>query len=540
MKRQTFTLLAGSLALLGCTTAAEYEGSVAENSSPVINGTPVTADGIGTPWLSTSCSSTLIHSRAVLTAGHCLNAEVKVTPPVGTPIDPSTITVTTQYGKTSSGAQSYFHPLYDAAILTLASELPLPSSASIMPTFYPGADADLVGQAVYCQGWGATTFTTGGGLNSAILGVSKTESGGYQLVPNASGQILWKGDSGGSCFILAPGGAPLITGVMSTGHFDGTVGVAGGTVKSNHQVGSEDIRDWVNATLSIGIAALPTATSVSPSRGGVGTVVTIQGTNLTNASIFLDTGTSNSSALQGTSCSSTKCTFTAPALPSIGAATMTVDLIVNGVAVTAGTFTYTPKPACTYSFENDISQGKCGGALSVSCPATLNAQLNHTPTDAVTVYEAPSIASPWTPLWNVDYTSRYMPHVSEPTGSLVNLMACTGGDPAKGIFGDCDLPAAVRVTQYPCCVPLQCTPNAGSLCGHAPDGCGGFIDCGTCPSGSTCQSNNYCSTVCTSPECKCAAGGGTWNSDSNICVHCTTKACQCAQSGGSWNGHSCE
>jgi hypothetical protein len=59
----------------------------------------------------------------------------------------------------------------------------------------------------------------------------------------------------------------------------------------------------------------------------------------------------------------------------------------------------------------------------------------------------------------------------------------------------------------PPCTPLTAC-DAGRACGSQPDGCGGTLDCGTCPQGQQCVSNStaaVCETPCT-PLTACDAG----------------------------------
>src|SRR5262249_7626067 len=93
------SLLCG-LGLVSCGGAAE---STADTSEPVINGTPVATDNIGTPVLSISnapnppnpsqswgCSGTMLNSTWVLTAHHCVTINNLTTG--GTIIPPGTLT----------------------------------------------------------------------------------------------------------------------------------------------------------------------------------------------------------------------------------------------------------------------------------------------------------------------------------------------------------------------------------------------------------------------------------------------------------------
>src|SRR5580700_8114564 len=49
------------------------------------------------------------------------------------------------------------------------------------------------------------------------------------------------------------------------------------------------------------------------------------------------------------------------------------------------------------------------------------------------------------------------------------------------------------------CRPLTCQ-QVGASCNQTGDGCGGIIDCGTCPVGAWCNSIN-CVHLCSPPNC---------------------------------------
>jgi hypothetical protein len=74
------------------------------------------------------------------------------------------------------------------------------------------------------------------------------------------------------------------------------------------------------------------------------------------------------------------------------------------------------------------------------------------------------------------------------------------------------------------CAPTTCQP---SQCGIISDGCGGSFDCGGCPSGSQCISNNYCCMPLT-----CASAGFTCGTLLDGCGH--TLSC-----GGCPSGQAC-
>lgn len=52
-------------------------------------------------------------------------------------------------------------------------------------------------------------------------------------------------------------------------------------------------------------------------------------------------------------------------------------------------------------------------------------------------------------------------------------------------------PPALKLPSPPPCVPKTCA-DLGTTCGQTPDGCGGAMDCGTCPGGYYCRADNKC------------------------------------------------
>ncbi len=231
-------------AAVACSAQVVGDSTPVESTvEPIINGNTVSTDTIGTPILSVGCSSTLLSDRWLITAHHCLTNEGVVTG--GTPVTASTVTATLLNGTHATGSAVYLHPTLDVALLSLSSSLLNANGHPWANPLYLGQSTGLAGQTLYCQGWGDNTFTSGyGTLRSASIKVSQGESGGYQIVPNSSGQIDWLGDSGSSCFTFI-GGYYNITGVQSTCTYSGTKGVAGGSVLSCHQVGIDFVRDWV-------------------------------------------------------------------------------------------------------------------------------------------------------------------------------------------------------------------------------------------------------------------------------------------------------
>jgi hypothetical protein len=146
-------------------------------------------------------------------------------------------------GASAVGAKIHLHPTLDVALMKLASPLVSPTGVQYVNSFYSGSSASLVGRTVYCQGWGDNTLNNSflsdgsgfGTLRSATLSISKAEGDGYDVVPNASGQISHSGDSGSACFLSG-----AITGVDVIG--DGQTFA--------HHIGADSIRDWVSGIIS--------------------------------------------------------------------------------------------------------------------------------------------------------------------------------------------------------------------------------------------------------------------------------------------------
>jgi hypothetical protein len=261
MSRNTIAILCALHASAFSTSCAtdddtdnEHAEDVATNSERIINGTALSSDSRGTAALiigsTRGCSSTLLSSRWLLTAHHCLtNEEVIVG---GTPVTPSSVTAVLLSGATAIGKQVYLHPSSDVALLQLQSPLLAPSGAPYVNPLHAGASSGLVGQTLYCQGWGYDTFAGGWGtLRAGGSVVSQYESDGYQLIANAARQIPWIGDSGSSCWATSG----FVTGVQSTCQYSGS------TVLNCHQVGVNSFRDWARSVVNVGPAVYQPSTS---------------------------------------------------------------------------------------------------------------------------------------------------------------------------------------------------------------------------------------------------------------------------------------
>lgn len=237
LRARSVAVLAPIFVFAACgpeTDFSEYDEPIdfGEETSGIINGTAVPADNSGMVRLihdSTMCSGTLLTNDWVLTANHCDNA-------VG-----DTVTM---------GAQSRTvkrvlpHPDIsfgvDVALVQLTSPMTMNNSNS---GFRRQVESSLltVGTQVTCFGYGNNTFHTGAGstLRSAVLNIQNGANNLYVFIPNATGQIMWRGDSGGTCLTAA--GRAITVHKSST--FSGT------QVLSSEGVTSQYFAPWVNGVI---------------------------------------------------------------------------------------------------------------------------------------------------------------------------------------------------------------------------------------------------------------------------------------------------
>ncbi len=126
--------LAGLLGAVGCGNAAD--DGVGQEREPIINGTNVSTDVIGTPYLTMTngpspryCTGTVIRSDWVLTAHHCVSQNSERIG--GNPIQPSQFTAHILNGNnTPSGTLIVRHPTLDVALVKMNAAPTGPSLAT--------------------------------------------------------------------------------------------------------------------------------------------------------------------------------------------------------------------------------------------------------------------------------------------------------------------------------------------------------------------------------------------------------------------------
>ena len=230
----------GSLLLVACGAEPDAETESVDGVADAIRkGVPVPGgvDWWGAPYA--GCSSTLMRPQWALTARHCGLT-------VGTAV--------TTNGITAFADHVIDHPTRDVTLMHL--DAPLSGTLGPFPLF-KGPVSALLGQELYCSGWGANNTTchwvegigwtdcTGYGTQRAArLAVSQAPDPNYPtnytLIRSLSGQITASGDSGSGCLLDNANNSKLKqTGVNSWGDSQ-TFG---------NQESAHAIRDWVGGII---------------------------------------------------------------------------------------------------------------------------------------------------------------------------------------------------------------------------------------------------------------------------------------------------
>ncbi|MGY2891886.1 flagellar basal body rod protein FlgF [Bradyrhizobium sp. USDA 4524] len=346
--------------------------SLSPTSGPEAGGTVVTISGSN---LANASAVTFGASAARITANSATS--LTVTSPAGTGV--VDVTVTTPGGTVSPGRFTY---------------APAPTATSLSPTSGPEAGGTVVTisgsnlanasavtfgtSAARITANSATSLTVTSPAGSGVVDVTVTTPGGtvspgrfsYVGAPTVTSLSPTSGPEAGGTVVTIAGTnlanasavtfgtsaaritansatSLTVTSPAGTGVVDVTVTTAGGTVSPGRFT-------YVGA---------PTATSLSPTSGpeAGGTVVTISGSNLANASAV----TFGTSAARITANSATSLTVTSPA----GSGVVDVTVTTPGGTVSPGRFTYAPAPTATVTSLSPAS-GPASGGTSVTITGT--------------------------------------------------------------------------------------------------------------------------------------------------------------------------
>ena len=234
--------------------SADADAQPSKVSQPIINGTPMANDAIGSLYVHNGvtgmgCSSTLLSDRWIVTDHHCVSVDTSDT---GSPVLPSQMGIIVNNSWVYSGVAIYLHPTLDVALVKLdQAQLDANGHPRGTPLFL-GRSSDLNGQTLYCEGWGNNTVS-GTGAGTLRYGYSKvtgTTSEGFSMVPSGNPPTTpFTGDSGGGCYVFLNGRYHL-AGIVKGGPADAS--------RAN-MIGVDKAGAWIQGILGNAVAVFSDA-----------------------------------------------------------------------------------------------------------------------------------------------------------------------------------------------------------------------------------------------------------------------------------------
>jgi hypothetical protein len=107
-----------------------------------------------------------------------------------------------------------------------------------------------------------------------------------------------------------------------------------------------------------------------------------------------------------------------------------------------------------------------------------------------------------------------------PTGCDVTVPMSAQELALEYMFFDIASPVCGGSVTPPTCTPSTCAAQ-GASCGSAPDGCGGTLSCGTCPTGSYCSAGKCATSSCVPTTCGALGYNcGTWSDGCGGVLNC--------------------